>query len=75
MVAERSDAALGALKAFVLNDAQTDDWHAGRLIAVDEADPADAIRFYGPSGDFVGIGRATEAGNAYHPEKVLHEAS
>ena len=75
LVAERADAALGGLDALVLRDDQTDDWQAGRLVGVDRAEPAPVVRVYGPGGDFVGIGKATETGDAYHPEKVLHEAA
>ena len=75
LVAERSDAALGDMDALVLRDDQTDDWHSGRLVAVDAPAASTTVRVYRPSGDFVGIGRATADGRAYQPAKVLHAAA
>ena len=75
LVAERSDAALGAMRALVLRVDQTDDWHAGRLVAVDGIDAPGPVRVYGPDGGFAGIGEATDDLHAYHPAKVLHEAA
>ena len=75
LVSERSDAALGDMDALVLHEGQTDDWHSGRLVAVETTAGAATVRVYGPGGDFVGIGRATADGCAYHPAKVLHAAA
>ena len=75
LVAERSDAALGGMQALVLRDDQTDDWHAGRLVTIVDAPVYEVVRVYRQNGDFVGIGRATEAGDAYQPAKVLNEAA
>ena len=75
LVAERSDAALCDMDALVLQDGQTDDWHSGRLVAIETTGKAATVRVYGPTGDFVGIGRAVADGRAYHPAKVAHAAA
>lgn len=75
LIAERSDAALGAMHALVLRGDQMDDWHAGRIVAVGQPTIAEIVRVYSPAGDFVGIGRANGTSDGYHPAKVLHEAA
>ena len=75
LIAERADAAVGHMRALVLRDDQTDDWHAGRLVAVEGIDAHGPVRVYGPGGGFAGVGQATDDLRAYHPAKVLHQAA